>query len=465
MTGGTSFSEIDIQENNFQHSQLNLKPPLPHSINMEEKEQHLDPPSSKSVVAEGVISKPQWITDIPHPPPGFEHIRPMIAVQQNLSMPPPQYCNNFPPFVQQNYYFSTYPPQYYQMPPLGFAPRLPYNYYQPQAEPYNPPPPSAHLETVVNEYLNCLRNSTVVEAEKIDNSDSDVIDSGTLIEKHVNDVQEEKIQIEPTEIVKDKTVEHLTENINIGNKPSTKEIEETAKKKRKRRKQKTSSSEQSESEFNQKQTSFEQKQNDSLKIITNNSDCITVNFKTKEEQEALTAIENDVNIENDKPSKNMVVTEKVTFETNGTIESENTKTSSSPSKTDHETGKTKNKKTQDRAIANFETENGPTKAKFENQTEEYQSVDIENIKTNQSNSLIQEDICLLDASEKELVTLLSRPGSRSDSELDALEKFLFDNTKPLQPQILTNVQQQQIVAELKPQKYVERKGKWFFFSK
>lgn len=153
------------------------------------------------------------------PPPGFERLRPNVAVQQNFLMQPPvhlppppaqSYGGYYPPIVQQNYYFPMQPNQYYQVPSYGcYVPPLPYNYLPPMQYPvYNnlpqrrPPAPSPPLEPIVNEYLDSLKNDSITLAES-ESTDSDVVACGTLAKEEKAIKIVEKIEIEEKEEVED----------------------------------------------------------------------------------------------------------------------------------------------------------------------------------------------------------------------------------------------------------------------
>lgn len=483
------------------------------------------------------------------PPPGFERLQPSPAVQQNIMAPPQSYSYGTP-IVQQNYFLPPYGGAY-QLP-YGYASnyplQMPYNYfpmytYQQMVPSIVPPQIPAQLEPIITEYLNSLKNDTsaIVETEKSDTSDSDLIVCGSLANKH-----------------NDQNLQRVDAKVKIEEIAAQNESEEnTKKKKTKQKKQKTSESEQKETVTKLKQEDEETKTNPNKEVATHNKTKIQEEQKTpkRDVNKQHTPEKNKIekNSKVDKTKENIKTTEckQSKIEKDETNKSHKTKENASensenkltPSKTKvsevetnikTEKGKSQSNKTSKRkenvdisenaehteakskhnkasSLKKSKTDKDKSKNDKENEdifdnklTQSKTEVVEGNSKTEKTVSVSNEyakiidipeksentveqktkvslpvetvdnweelidDACLLDTNEAQLVAILSRPGSRNDSEqqLDVLEQFLIDTTAPLLPQKLPDCDPKDECVEeiierttqIEPQKFVETKG-------
>lgn len=444
------------------------------------------------------------------PPPGFEGLKPCV---QSVTSQPPNY-DQYPHYVQQNYYFFPYQAGQYCQMPYGYPPQFPYNFLPPflmnqqMAYPtYNPSPKS--VAPIVTEYFNCLKNSrsTLVEAEKSESTgtdDSEMIACGTLAKEMrtspTKALKEENvgIKIEEAETAKPMADKDVPEEISkitqkadfVGE--STGEV----KKKKKHRRKHKSSTESSQCEELHKgnetdevkskiKNSKQQNQtsdvveSDQSKYEKGTEDTATnKNENTRSDIIAESTPKEDIDIDN--KSKSTQEGEEVLK-----LTCEVTEISIINKATSEEqlNGDTTELKTGNEAQENTSSEVETPQPDIINElkttdlhkpSEEILEPLIVPVHMTRQQSLIDEEKNLLDTSLEELDTVLSnsRPGSASAGELDALEKFLCDDTPTMQPDKIVNYvpecenkekieQTTECIMELNSSKIIKKKGKPF----
>lgn len=525
ITGGTCCSsETDTTEEAFPQNQVALKALPPAPTKMQEKKSHSpkavtdEVPSSETQHSHQKSTRQEVVEELPpsaltlKPPPGFERVRPNVAVQQNFMTPPQNY--GYSPIVQQNYYLPPYGA--YQMP-YGFPLQIPYNYYQmypfPQMVP-PVPPQLAPVEPIISEYINSLKNDKPVIIES-ESTDSEVISCGTLaneddskelkkkdlktkiemeivettgdevqeLEKNESDikpVQEKEVKKsnsknEPIETKIEMEIVKTTDEVQKREKnkskietvqeeeikkdnskhepkqPVSESEQNTKKKRRKHRRHKISESEQIEADSKLKRECEKAQISANREVVAQN--------KTKNQVEEKTAKQNvnkQSTPEKSKSGKSESVSSK-TDKRKEDIDSDNTKIKFTQNKT----------KIEEYLVEKQNINNNPTS---QNETEETSNPTAnEQVVENWELLVDEEAVCLLDTTEVELVSVLSRPGSRNDSSLAALQKFLVDDTAPLQPQRICDVNQEcneetiERTTQLETQKCVEKKGGFLLF--